>query len=51
MYDAAGAHSYVRELAGSEGDLELRFQLDGALAPEEADSRERGLIVSSIRVE
>ena len=51
VYDAAGTHAYVRELAASAGEVELRFQLDRALCPEEADSRERGVIVSSIRVE
>jgi len=51
VYDAPGAHAYVRELAASAGELELVFRLDRALPPEEADSRERGLIVSSIHVE
>ena len=51
VYDAAGSHAYVRELAASAGELELLFHLDRALPPEEADSRERGIIVSSIRVE
>jgi hypothetical protein len=51
VFDAAGAHSYVREIAAPAGGLDLRFSLDKALLPEEADSRERGIIVASIRVE
>jgi hypothetical protein len=42
--------SYVRELEAEGGELELRFSLDKALAPEESDSRERGIIVASIQV-
>ncbi|MEO8595328.1 MAG: methyltransferase domain-containing protein [Candidatus Solibacter sp.] len=51
VFDAPGAHVYVRELASSPGALDLRFTLDRALPPESADSRERGIIVASISVE
>ena len=50
VYDAPGAATYVRELSISPGDLEVHFSLDKALPPEDSDSRERGLIVSSIAV-
>ena len=50
VYDTAGMESYVRELEAESGELELRFSLDKALAPEESDSRERGIIVASIQV-
>ena len=42
----------VRTLgSATEGAIDLSFELDNALPPEEADSRERGMIVASIRVE
>lgn len=50
VYDTAGMETYVRELHSESGELELRFSLDKALAPEESDSRERGIIVASIQV-
>ena len=50
VYDTAGMESYVRELQSESGELELRFRLDKALAPEDADDRERGIIVTSIQV-
>ena len=50
VYDTVGMESYVRELEAESGELELRFRLDKALAPEESDSRERGIIVASIQV-
>jgi SAM-dependent methyltransferase len=50
VYDTAGMESYVRELRSENGELELRFRLDKALAPEDADDRERGIIVTSIQV-
>jgi tRNA (mo5U34)-methyltransferase len=51
VYDTEGMASYEREFQAEGGELELRFHLDKALAPEEADSRERGIIVASIEVE
>jgi tRNA (mo5U34)-methyltransferase len=50
VYDTAGMENYVRELEAESGELELRFSLDKALPPEEADDRERGIIVASIQV-
>jgi tRNA (mo5U34)-methyltransferase len=50
VYDRAGLASYVRELRPS-GELEVRFRLDKALAPEEEDERERGIVVAAIGVE
>ena len=50
VYDTVGTESYVRELQSESGELELRFRLDKALAPEDADDRERGIIVTSIQV-
>jgi SAM-dependent methyltransferase len=50
VYDTAGMESYVRELRSENGELELRFRLDKALAPEDTDDRERGIIVTSIQV-
>ena len=42
--------TYVRELQSDSAELELRFRTDKALAPEESDSRERGIIVASIQL-
>ena len=50
VFDTVGMESYVRELQSEGGELELRFFLDKALAPEDADDRERGIIVTSIQV-
>jgi SAM-dependent methyltransferase len=50
MYDTPGMESYARELQSESGEVELRFRLDKALAPEESDDRERGIIVASIQV-
>ena len=50
VYDTPGMESYVRELESETGDLVLRFLLDKALAPEEADDRERGIIVVSMQL-
>lgn len=50
VYDTAGMESYRRELDMESGEVELRFTLDKALAPDEADDRERGIIVVSIEV-
>src|SRR5207245_108553 len=51
VYDTAGSATYVRRLEGVGGsEIDLRFRLDGALEPEESDSRQRGLIVASIQV-
>ena len=50
VYDTVGMESYVRELKAESGELELHFRLDKALAPEESDDRERGIIVASIQV-
>ena len=38
---------YVREVAAA-GEVEVRFRVDKALAPDEDDARERGVIVASI---
>jgi 2-polyprenyl-3-methyl-5-hydroxy-6-metoxy-1,4-benzoquinol methylase len=50
VYDTPGPASYVRELAGEAGDVTVEFTLDGALEPEESDSRQRGIIVAAIEV-
>jgi SAM-dependent methyltransferase len=50
VYDTAGMESYRRELDVESGELELRFRLDKALAPDESDDRERGIVVVSIQV-
>jgi hypothetical protein len=50
VYDAAGPASYVRDLADAPGEVSLEFALDGALEPEESDSRQRGIIVAAIEV-
>jgi SAM-dependent methyltransferase len=50
VYGTAGMESYVRELRAEGGEVELRFRLDKALAPEESDDRERGIIVASIQL-
>ncbi len=49
VFDSPGLSTYVRELETT-GDLELIFQTDKALLPDEDDSRERALIVTSIEV-
>jgi hypothetical protein len=52
VYDTAGPATYTRRLDGfAGGDLEARFRLDKALPPDDADSRERGVIVAKIDVE
>ena len=52
VYETAGLATFVRRLEGvTDSEIELRFSLDLALPAEEADSRERGIIVVSIRVE
>jgi hypothetical protein len=50
VYDTVGMESYVREIQSDTGELELRFRVDKVLAPEDADDRERGIIVTSIQV-
>lgn len=50
VYDTPGPATYVRELAAATGDVTVEFTLDGALEPEEADSRQRGVIVAAIEV-
>jgi tRNA (mo5U34)-methyltransferase len=50
VYDTAGLATYVRQFDEKGPEIELQFSLDRALAPEEADSRERGVIVASIEV-
>jgi 2-polyprenyl-3-methyl-5-hydroxy-6-metoxy-1,4-benzoquinol methylase len=49
FYDTAGPATYVREL-DEIGEVTVEFTLDGALEPEEADSRQRGIIVAAIDV-
>ena len=51
VYEAAGLANYVREISPSQREVEVRFWLDKALAPEENDSRERGIIVAAIAME
>lgn len=51
VYETPGLATFVRALVGATGDIDLSFSLDRALAPEESDSRERGIIVASIKVE
>lgn len=48
VYDTPGLATYVRDVTTAPGEIEVRFTLDKALAPEERDSRERGIIVASI---
>jgi len=51
VYESPGLAAYVRTLPVSVGgEIELRFELDRALEPEPADSRQRGIIVESIEV-
>jgi len=51
-YESAGAHKLVRTFAaGAGGTLQLDFRLSGAIPPDDADRRERGVIVNSIVVE
>jgi tRNA (mo5U34)-methyltransferase len=50
VYDTPGMETYVRELQSDRGTLDLHFRLDKALPPEDADDRERAIIVASIQV-
>lgn len=52
-YVRAGEYVYVRGVAGGEPGrrVHIEFRLDRALAPDDADPRERGLIVSSLTIE
>lgn len=50
VYDTPGPATYVRDLGAGEDEVLLEFALDGALEPEEADSRQRGVIVAAIEV-
>ena len=50
VYDTPGMATYVRELPGANDDVTVEFALDRALEPEEADSRQRGVIVAAIDV-
>ncbi|MCL5745885.1 MAG: hypothetical protein M1541_18495 [Acidobacteria bacterium] len=51
-YTKPGEYTYARELpAGMRAEaLVIHFELDRALTPDEADKRERGIIVTSIEV-
>jgi hypothetical protein len=49
VFEAAGLAMYVREVAAS-GEVEVRFQVDKALPPDEDDARERGVIVAAISI-
>jgi tRNA (mo5U34)-methyltransferase len=52
VYETAGLATFVRRLdVGMDSEIVLRFWLDRALPSEEADSRERGIIVTSIQIE
>jgi tRNA (mo5U34)-methyltransferase len=50
MYDTPGPATYVREIASPRDEVTIEFMLDRALEPEEADSRQRGIIVAAIDV-
>jgi hypothetical protein len=50
VYGTPGMASYQRKLDVASRDVELRFSLDKALAPDESDDRERGIIAVSIQV-
>ena len=50
VYDTPGPATYVRELAAAGDEVTVEFMLDRALEPEEADSRQRGVIVAAIEV-
>ena len=50
VYDTPGPAAYVRELGAGGDEVTLEFTLDGALEPEPADSRQRGVIVAAIEV-
>ena len=52
VYDTPGPATYTRALESvSGGNVEIRFRLDKALAPDAVDDRERGVIVAGIGVE
>ena len=52
VYRSSGSHTLVRGLRGpAANDFLLTFSLSGALPPTPQDDRERGMVVSSIRVE
>jgi len=52
VYETPGLQTLVRNLDAAPGaELLLRFQLSGALPPDQDDNRERGIIVGSIAVE
>ena len=52
VYRASGSHTLIRGLRAPSGeDFLVKFSLSGALPPSPTDDRERGIIVSSIRVE
>lgn len=52
-YARPGEYVYVRGLPSGEADRRvcIEFRLDKALPPDEADPRERGIIVSSLTIE
>jgi len=52
LFRSCGTNKLIRKLRGvTEKDLFLRFALSGALPPHDSDPRERGIIVTAIRVE
>lgn len=50
VYETPGPAMYVRELKGAGEEVLVEFMLDGAMEPEEADRRQRGIIVAAIEV-
>lgn len=52
VYRSSGPKTLVRKLRGTAKDeVLLGFSLSGALSPDDSDPRERGIIVTAIRVE
>jgi tRNA (mo5U34)-methyltransferase len=50
VFDSAGLVTYIRPLDAASEEIELRFQANKSLPPDEDDERERALIVVSIEV-
>jgi SAM-dependent methyltransferase len=52
VYRSGGTNKLIRKLRGvTEKDLLLQFSLSGSLPPHPSDPRERGIIVTGVRVE
>jgi len=50
VYTTPGPATYVRALPAAGDEVTLEFTLDRALEPEQADSRQRGVIVAAIEL-